>query len=455
MTPLQRRLYRFLVRLHPAQFRQDFGRDMQLDFEDASTQTAFATAFLDALLSLGRQWAESAVSGGASRNTLQKASLLTGQYVIVSDESLSPIELGRGLLAALTLVALLVAAQRSGSARPANLPRDYSTANQAEPSGDETNDNPEDISTGSGKSAASLRKLVSSRFSPSPHHASAPAAFFPSMPASYSQAPQPTAAGKKQFEKFDVASVRENRSDTPAGQVSMNFPLNREGYANTGGVFRVSNFAISGYLMFAYNLTPSQSSALQKQLPDWANSARFDIDARVEGEPAKDDMRTMVRALLADRFKLVLHAETKEIAVFDMVLAKPGKTGPALTPHPADDPKCLLKAPEGFFSPCGAVGFMPGAPVKVAGRNIPLQMFADNLNGPAGRPVVDKTGLTGTYDVTLTFAADPDPGAPPPPEPTPPSFSQAMGDQAGLKLVPGKGKVVVYLLDQIEHPTPN
>jgi uncharacterized protein (TIGR03435 family) len=125
MTLLQRRLYRLLVRLHPTEFRHDSGRDMELDFEDASAHTRFATLYLDALISLGRQWLESSLSGGADRGTAQKASLLAGQYTTFGDEPLAALQLGRGLLAALMLIAYFLpstAAAYAQTAQPTPVP---------------------------------------------------------------------------------------------------------------------------------------------------------------------------------------------------------------------------------------------------------------------------------------------------------------------------------------------
>ena len=264
---------------------------------------------------------------------------------------------------------------------------------------------------------------------------------------------QQTPPAKKTFQEFEVASIRENKSsETGTG---MNFPLGTgDAYKPNGGHFSVTNMPLSGYIAFAWKITPSQSAALSPQLPEWVKVTRYDIEARVEGEPTKDDMRTMMRALLADRFHLKLHSETREVAVFDMILARPGKTGPSLKAHPADDANCLLThAPEGFFSPCGVFGAMPGLPAKMAGRNIPLQLFADNISNLAGHPVVDKTGLTGNFDFTLIF--QPDNITDPKPEETAPSFRESLAEQDGFKLVPAKGTAVFYLFDHIERPSPN
>ena len=264
-----------------------------------------------------------------------------------------------------------------------------------------------------------------------------------------------SSATVSRFKEFDVASIHENR--TSEEEVRMNFPLGPgDAYTPSNGLLRVANMPLSGYIVFAYKLSNAQSAALNSQLPQWVNITRYDIEAKVEGQPAKDDMRAMMRALLADRFHLRLRNETRETSVLDMVPARPGRVGPALKLHPPDDPKCLLTpGPDGFFSPCGIFGILPGTPVKAAGRNIPLQMFADNLSGFAGKPVIDRTGISGNFDFTLVFVPDSQQSQESQPAPSAPNFLEALSEQAGFKLLPGKAPALFYLFDHIERPSSN
>ncbi len=159
---------------------------------------------------------------------------------------------------------------------------------------------------------------------------------------------------------FDVASVKEDKSDA---NPHANFPLTfADDHPSTGGLFAVVNFRLGSYIGFAYKLTPSQQQLVRAQLPKWATMESFDIEAKAQGNPTKDQMRLMMQSLLADRLKLAVHHETRQLPVFALVLVKPGKTGPQLRPH-IDDPPCgafalgdLKVGDDGWIMLCGSVG---------------------------------------------------------------------------------------------------
>jgi uncharacterized protein (TIGR03435 family) len=231
-------------------------------------------------------------------------------------------------------------------------------------------------------------------------------------------------------------------------------------YVPTHGYMQIIGLPLGAYIQFAYKMTPNQVVEVSRQLPEWALSARYDIEARVEGDPNKDDMRTMLRALLADRFKLQIHTETRTDKVYDLVLAKPGRTGRTLHEDSTDDTDCKQDRPQGFFNPCGTVVQMLSAPntQRMVGRNVSLARFIFAASTKVDRTMIDKTGLTGKYDFTLEFvpprigsgldtnASEPPPG---------PTFPEAIEEQMGLKLVPDKGPVTTYVLDHVERPTEN
>lgn len=128
---------------------------------------------------------------------------------------------------------------------------------------------------------------------------------------------------------------------------------------------------------FAFKLTPAQDRAIVAQFPKWANDYRYDIQARASGNPTKDQFRLMMQALLADRFKLAIHYETRQLPVFALVLDKPGKLGPQLRLHPDDSPCSIAPppgaapgppptVPGGYPEPCGGIfGVPPSAPGRV------------------------------------------------------------------------------------------
>ena len=168
---------------------------------------------------------------------------------------------------------------------------------------------------------------------------------------------------------FDVASVKPNISgDDDSGS---NVPLGAdETFTPTGGLFSGTNLELADYILFAYKLTPHQLQDALSQMPKWTGSDRFDIQARAPGSPNKDQFRLMMQALLADRFKLAFHYETRHLPVFALVLDKPGKLGPGIQRHPADAPCATAPSPRGspglvaggFPQTCGAlVRMKPGA----------------------------------------------------------------------------------------------
>lgn len=106
------------------------------------------------------------------------------------------------------------------------------------------------------------------------------------------------AAGGKM--SFDVASVKQNVSDIP-GLVNWNIPIFGDDYPPTGGLFRAKNFGASDYIAFAYKLTTAQRRIVESELPKWATSSRFDIEAHAPADATKDQMRLMMQSLLYRR----------------------------------------------------------------------------------------------------------------------------------------------------------
>jgi uncharacterized protein (TIGR03435 family) len=299
-----------------------------------------------------------------------------------------------------------------------------------------------------------------------------------SAPEGYAQigtVTQPPVAGEEKL-TFEVASVKQNKSD---GKSGMNVdPTPGDDFSPTGGLYSAQNVVLAQYIAFAYKLTNKQLQSMVSQVP-WTTVDRFDIEARAEGNPTKDQYRAMMRSLLADRFRLGVHFETRQVPVYALMLAKPGILGPQLRLHQADDPLCsppptviagadavsISKPAESdkFPDKCGGIrGMKTSAPGRMrrGGRDVSMALITSILAGVGvvDRPMVDETGLKGTVDFSLEWiqlAANVVAGAEFHPDESAPSFDQAMKEQLGIRMVSEKGPVEFFVVDHLEHPSPN
>jgi uncharacterized protein (TIGR03435 family) len=247
--------------------------------------------------------------------------------------------------------------------------------------------------------------------------------------------------------KFEVVSVRQNKSD--ASPVT-NFPPGSED-AHATGVFSGSGVTLYQYISLAYDFAVYDYQLLRSRLPGWVFTDRFDIEARASGNPTKAQMRLMMQSLLADRFTLAIHFETRDLPVFALVLAKPGNTGPQLRPH-SGEPPCSTA------SPCGRFDSLPNPPgqFKIGARNVTIGFIANVLaTSELGRPVLDRTKLTGHFDFTQEWT----PNIPASPDFIPdqsgPTYIEALKQQLGLKLESTRGPVQVPVIDHVERPDEN
>jgi uncharacterized protein (TIGR03435 family) len=259
---------------------------------------------------------------------------------------------------------------------------------------------------------------------------------------------------------FDVASVKPSKSDDPPDS---SFPLGPgDGYVPTGGLFTASNQPLIAYIGFAYKLRASDLPGLQA----WVYNDRFDIQARTQGNPTKDQLRLMMQSLLADRFKLAVHTATKQGPVFALVLLKPGKTGPQL--QRSAEPCSTTSVPKTSGLqfppfPCGNIGQIPASTPergRIGGRGVAMGRLADFLKNPytgVERPVLDRTGLTGTFDFSLEWLIEPDPAQPSSSQSADAgsTFLQALQEQLGLKLQSTTGPVETIVIDHAELPSAN
>lgn len=241
--------------------------------------------------------------------------------------------------------------------------------------------------------------------------------------------------------QFEVASVKQNAG--PGGLVGIRF--------DPGGRFTATNIPLRLLIDMAYGVGSNQE---HRGVPGWveSDSARYDITAKAEGNPSRDETNAMIRTMLEDRFRLQSHREKKETTVYALTIAKGGpkiaesqKSG-CIDPAPGD------VAPNPTVAPvCGYFAILPG---RLEGMKVNAAKLAGTLSivNEIGRPVIDKTGITTTFDVHLRWTPagrgqGPDDGGP--------SLFTALEEQFGLKLEPQKGTEDVFVIDHIERPTEN
>ena len=274
------------------------------------------------------------------------------------------------------------------------------------------------------------------------------------------QAPPPAADPTTPL-SFEVASVKPNKSGVQGSSIRR----------QPGGGLTATNMPLRALITFAYQLQPFQLAGD----PSWIRNENFDIVAKMEGNPAPvapfsgrlDPLMLAMQTLLAERFSLAVHRETRELDIYALVLARPdGKLGPALK-QTTQDCAAMMAAARGGPPPGPPPG--PNSPVlcgmrgtfgRLQAGGMPLAAFASNLSGQVQRTVVDRTGLTGAWDFEITFAAERPANLPPgaelpPVDPGAPSLFTAIQEQLGLRLQSTKGPVEVLVVDRVEAPTPD
>lgn len=258
---------------------------------------------------------------------------------------------------------------------------------------------------------------------------------------------------------FEAASVKPNKSGETNGM------LRRQ----PGGRMNAVNMPLRQLIGYAYQTT----GLTLVGGPAWVATARYDIVAKIEGDPpplppgsGPDQMMLAMRTLLAERFKLKVHRETRDMDAYALVLARPGGVpGPKLKATTQDCSPDALRgrgaAPAPSPTPSGGVlcgASMSGGRLQIGG--MPIAVLLGPLGGMVGRSVVDRTGLTGMWDGELTFAPDAGRGVPPgadPPaaDPGAPSIFTALQEQFGLKLETTKAPIEVVVIDSVDEPIPD
>jgi uncharacterized protein (TIGR03435 family) len=226
------------------------------------------------------------------------------------------------------------------------------------------------------------------------------------------------------------------------------------------------NVGLAGIISKAYDVKYYQISG-----PSWFDSERFNIIATVPAGTTVEHFRQMLQNLLADRFNLKLHKETREMSIYALGIAKNGPKLKKAMPDPPPDPNDaadgasvagggkLARDADGYpiLRPgvTMAVTSTPAGSFARLANKEHMQWLVDMLAGQTGRPVVDATGLTEEYDFSLSWIPRP-PDAPPAEDPIGPDIFTALQQQLGLKLEPKKGPVEVLVIDHAEKiPTAN
>jgi len=239
--------------------------------------------------------------------------------------------------------------------------------------------------------------------------------------------------------KFDVATIKPN-ADADDRFAYVGLP---------GGTLSATGVTLKMLIMEAYNVKAFQISGG----PSWVGTARWDLEAKVDGVPGRLSSAqhgTMLRALLEDRFQLKVRRETKEMPVFALLI---GKGGSKLAPHTGEPPP-------------------PGQAIRLGRGLVSIKkggtaLLVAQLERYLSRTVIDKTGLNGEYDYALNWTPEPgeggpeslglppDAAAPSPPATSGPSIFTALQEQLGLRLDSQKGPVEIIVIDGVERPSAN
>jgi uncharacterized protein (TIGR03435 family) len=245
-------------------------------------------------------------------------------------------------------------------------------------------------------------------------------------------------AGLARAQTFEVASIKPSAADARGMNINL----------EDGGRFITQNVPLRFLIIFSYSVRDHQLTGG----PEWMNSARWDISAKPEAPLTRtradqEKVKAMVRDLLAERFGLVLHRETKELPIYALVVAKNGS-------------KLTESAPE-------AKGpSLRGGRTQLSGTKVPVDLLAEHLSNSLGRTVVDETGLKGNYDFKLEYLPEPggmfgkmqgaeDRSQTAPLDSDLPSVFTALQEQLGLKLESKKGPVEILVIDKAEKATEN
>lgn len=245
-------------------------------------------------------------------------------------------------------------------------------------------------------------------------------------------------------QSFDAVSIKVNRS----GEA-------RSSFRGTLSGISVTNQTVIDIIRNVWNVNRLQIAGG----PSWVGEDRFDLEAKASGKASRDELVAMMKTMLAERFSLALHQEMRPIPIYALVLARPDRRfGPTLRPSLA---KCdRTNPPAPGTPPPQPPPPLDGVDLPSCGTNtgrgllraagIEFEAFTRNMAGAAGRIIVDKTGLTGTFDMVLRFNPDANDTSS-----DLPSLFAAVQEQLGLKLDAQTAPAEVLVIDRVERPTEN
>jgi uncharacterized protein (TIGR03435 family) len=261
-----------------------------------------------------------------------------------------------------------------------------------------------------------------------------------------------SAAAFAQTAAFEVASVKRNRSGDTGSSGRM-----------ANGAVTIVNQPARLLIVNAYGFRPNRIIGG----PSWVGRERFDVSARAPANTPDGQLTMMLRTLLAERFKLVVRRETRDEAIYALVLARAdGGFGPKLRltadcvkdPVPRDPGGGIHEVQANQPVQCGWRMSMRGGQTTVLqGGNLPIGELAAMLRniGASGREIVDRTGVTANVDFDLRYAPDALRGASSATDNSPPSLFTALEEQLGLKLESSRGPVEYLVIERIGRPTPD
>ena len=253
-------------------------------------------------------------------------------------------------------------------------------------------------------------------------------------------------------QSFDIISIKPNRSTNSGSSL-------RDGTHGIPGHFGTTDYSLRDVMEYAYNVKAGQIEAL----PGWASSEKYDIDAKMDDAVAEQErslprdqeaqlIRTRVQSLLADRFGLRLHHQTKDMPVLALMVAK---SGPKLSTEAAKPlPGDAHPLPPGSF-----IMKMARSEWIMTSNQASLDLLIRALSGQPeirGHILVDQTDLNGKYTFTLQWAPQNLSAATEPSSESPgPSLFTALQQQLGLRLESTRAPVDILVVDHVEPPSPN